>query len=308
MSPLRIIKAAIRYLKDEDYRFLMQCYFHWHDDMSDEEYISRKYKAIFKREIDLNNPQSFNEKLNWMKINDHNPLYTQLVDKYLVKGYVDQILGPGFTFPTLAVYNSFDDIDFNQLPDSFVLKCTHDSGGVVLVKDKKKFKKKKAARIMNKHLGINYYLQEREWPYKNVLPRIIVEEYQSQMDGEGLKDYKFFCFNGRPEFMYVATDRNVPKTEVKFDYFDMNFNHLPFECGHKNSDKEITKPDNFDYMVEIASKLSAGFPQVRVDLYDIDGRVYFGEMTFFHMSGFYKFEPDEWDYKLGEYFVLPGLK
>lgn len=271
--------------------------------LPDSLYIQIKYFYRFHKFANINHPITYNEKLQWMKLNDRNPLYTKLCDKYEVKEYVKNIIGEKYIIPTLGIYDSFDEINFDELPNQFVLKCTHDSGGLVICKDKSIFDVEKAKEKINNSLKTNYYYHSREWPYKNIKPRIIAEKYMEDMSGD-LTDYKFFCFDGEVKALYVATDRQLKDEETKFDFFDDEFNHLDLYNSHPNSKKEIKKPEHFDEMKQIASKLSKGFKHVRVDLYESGGKVYFGELTFFHMSGFQPFIPEKWDYIFGEWFKL----
>ena len=271
----------------------------------DEKYIRWMYYTVFRRFPDLKNPQTYNEKLQWLKLHDKHSEYTNMVDKAEAKKYVADIIGEEHVIPTLGVYNSFDEIDFDKLPNQFVIKCTHDSGGVVVCKDKSKLDIQAARKKIEYGLGKSAYWSTREYPYKNVAPRIIVEEYMVDESGYELKDYKIFCFYGKPKFLFVATDRGMKGEETKFDFFDLEWNHLPLTNGHPNSSKIIPKPENFEKMVEISAKLSQGIPHVRVDLYNINGRIYFGELTFFHWSGLTPFVPKEWDYKFGELLHLP---
>lgn len=268
----------------------------------DKLYLKFIYKIKIGKSLNLKNPKTFNEKLQWLKLYDRNPLYTKLVDKYEVKDYVANIIGKEHVIPTIGVYDSFDDINFEKLPKQFVIKCTHDSGGLVIVKDKNKLDIEKAKKKINKSLKKNYYYCGREWPYKNVKPRIIIEKYMEDNKTKELRDYKFFCFNGIPKFMFLATDRQ--KNQTKFNFYDMNFNLLPFTQGHPNDLRKISKPEKFDEMVALSKKLSVNIPHVRVDFYEINGKVYFGEMTFYHYSGFTKFDPEEWDEKFGNYIVI----
>ena len=265
--------------------------------MSDEKYIKLVYRIIFGKKLNLENPKTYSEKLQWLKLYDRKKIYTTMVDKYEAKKYVANIIGDEYIIPTLGIYNSFDEIDFSKLPNQFVIKCTHDSGGLVVVKDKNKINIKKVKKIINKCLNNNFYYIGREWPYKNVKPRIIVEKYMCDNKTNELRDYKFFCFDGNPKLMFLATDRNIGQT--KFNFYDLNFNLLPFKQGHPNDYQKIDKPITFNQMIELSKKLSKDIPHVRVDFYEINGRVYFGELTLFHFSGFEKFIPSEWDEKLG---------
>lgn len=271
----------------------------------DELYVKMDYFFAFHKKLDLKNPKTFNEKLQWLKLNNRHIEYSELVDKYTAKQYVARIVGDDYIIPTLGIYESFDEIDFDNLPRQFVMKCTHDSGGVVVCKEKNKLDLSQASKKINNGLRKNCFWATREYPYKSVKPRIIIEQYLEDESGYELKDYKFFCFNGEPKFLFVATDRGLEKEETKFDFFDLEWNHLPFTNGHPNSKQKICKPQNFAVMIELSRKLSQGFPHVRVDLYNVNGRIYFGELTFFHWSGLTPFVPEEWDYRFGEFLHLP---
>lgn len=275
---------------------------------SDELYLRCRYRAAFNKKLNLDSPKTFNEKLQWLKIYDHNPAYTNMVDKYEVRNYIAQTIGNRYLIPLLGKWNDINDINFDKLPNKFVLKCTHDSGGVVICTNKKELNIKKTKKFLEKKLNTNFFYRGREWPYKNVTPRVIAEQYMVDESGYELKDYKWFCFNGEPKIMFVATDRENNDVETKFDFFDMEFKHLPFLNGHPNSEKKIEKPSTFEEMKKLAADLSKNIPQVRIDFYDINGKVYFGEITFFHWSGMVPFEPEEWDYKLGNYIELPNNK
>lgn len=228
-----------------------------------------------------------------------------MVDKYLVKQYVADLIGNEYIIPTLGVWDKFEDIDFDKLPNQFVLKCTHDSGGLVICTDKSKLDKDHARKKINHCLKRNYFLNTREWSYKDVQPRIIAEQYMVDESGYELKDYKFFCFDGTPKAMFIATDRGSVGEETKFDFFDMDFKHLPFTNGHPNGAKQPACPESFAKMKDLASMLSKGMPQVRIDFYDINGHIYFGEITLSHWSGLKQFDPEEWDYTFGSWIQLP---
>lgn len=258
--------------------------------------------------LDLDSPKTYNEKLQWLKMYWHHPLMTALVDKYTVKSYVAKHIGEQFVIPTLGVWEDVNDIDWDSLPDRFVLKCTHDSGGLILCQDKSKLDKKAAKKKLKKCLSRNYYYYSFEWPYKNIKPRIIAEPYMSDSNSGDLNDYKFFCFDGEVKALFIATERNRKDTEVKFDFFDESFNHLSLKHGYPNSSMPIKKPSCFEKMKMLACKLSKDFPHVRVDFYEIEGQVYFGEMTFFHHAGLVKFDPQEWDSVFGNWLTLPRNK
>lgn len=225
----------------------------------DKLYLKLLYYLSHKRKLNLDHPQTFTEKLQWIKLYDHNPYYTKLVDKYESKKIVDEILGEGYEFPLLGVYDKFDDIGFDELPSQFVIKCTHNCG-VVICKDKNKFDIKKARKTINKTMRNNYFYYSREWPYKNVSRKVIVEKYMEDESHEELKDYKFFCFNGEPKLLYIASGRG--KDDTRFDFYDLNFNHLDIINGHPNANHPIRKPEHFDEMISIATKLSKGLKEV----------------------------------------------
>lgn len=253
------------------------------------------------------NPQTYNEKLSWLKLYYKNPEYTKMVDKYAVKEYVATIIGDKYVIPTIGVWEKPEEIDWDALPQRFVLKTTHGGGseGVVICKDKNKFDFQAAIVKLNKSLKQDISVSLREWPYKDVHRRIIAEQF---IDGENndLSDYKFFCFDGDVRALFVGTERSTG--EVKFDYFDADFNHLDLVQSHPMSGKQIEKPDTFEEMKQVASMLSKGIPQVRVDLYSVNGKVYFGEMTFFHHGGITPFHPESWDYTFGSWIELPKEK
>lgn len=272
--------------------------------LSDKQFLKILFKANFGYPLDLENPRTFNEKVNWLKLYDRRPIYTTMVDKYEVKKYVASIIGEEYIIPTLGVWDRFEDIDFNALPNQFVLKCTHDSGGLVICRDKRHLDIAAARKKIDYFMKRNFFLLSREWPYKNVKPRIIAEKYMEDESTRELRDYKFFCFDGVVKALFVAKDRGSTK-ETKFDFFDSDYNHLPFKNGHPNAEEIPQKPKHFEGMKVIASKLSQGIPQVRVDLYECNGKVYFGEMTFSHWSGLMPFDPEEWDYTFGSWIKLP---
>ena len=270
--------------------------------IKDSLYLKLSFEYNMNKKLNLENPETFNEKLNWLKLYNKKEEYTNLVDKYEVKKYIANTIGKQYVIPTLGIWEKFDDIDFDRLPNQFVLKCTHDSGSTIICKDKNKFDKKTAKKKIEKALKKNFYYICREWPYKNVKPRIIAEKYMVDESRTELKDYKFFCFDGEPKLMFVATDRGV---DTRFNFYDMNFKQINLQQHYKNSNKEIDRPKNFDTMISIAKKLSENLPHIRVDLYDVNGHIYFGELTLYHFSGFEKFYPEEYDLILGKELKLP---
>lgn len=277
----------------------------------DKTYLKWLFSAKMGYNLNLENPQTFNEKLQWLKLYNRKSEYTRMVDKYEAKKYVAAIIGDEYIIPTLGVWDRFDEIDFDKLPDKFVLKTTHGGGntGVVICKDKSTFDKEKAKAKLNKSLKSCIYRQLKEWPYKDVKRRIIAEAYLSEeVTAENptgdITDYKFFCFNGETKVMLIATERHS-ESGVCFDYFDRDFTHYPFEQGGPNSQKPIKKPSQMEKMWQIATALSKGLAHIRIDLYCIKEQIYFGELTFFDSSGFAEFTPKEWDYKFGEWITLP---
>lgn len=274
----------------------------------DEQYLKLMYRLQVGKKLNLDNPKTYNEKLQWMKIHNRKPEFCDLVDKYEVKKVVSSAIGDEFIIPTLGIWDKFDDINFESLPNQFVLKCTHDSGGVVICKDKRTFDKDNARRILEKSLKCNFYWVAREWPYKNVKPRILAEELIG--DGNeihGLSDYKIFVFNGKARAFYITYDRGT-ESGTKIDVYDIEGNRLPFTWGYPTSDYPLVKPKNFDLMISLAEKLGEKLPHVRVDFYNLNGKIYFGEMTFYCWSGLKAFVPDEWDKRFGDWIDLSLIK
>lgn len=276
----------------------------WHAFYDDVEFLSKVFKKQMGYDLNIENPKTYHEKLQWLKLYDRNPAYTQMVDKYAVKKYIEEKVGKEYVVPTLGVYDTFDDIEFEKLPEQFVLKCTHDSGSIVKCRDKNCFDKEKAREILERRLHINYYWSGREWSYKNVKPRIIAEKYLEDDIDEELRDYKFFMFNGEMKCMFIVTDRNKGFEETRYDFYDEEFNHLNLTCLHPNATVPPHKPKKYEEMCELAQKLSKDIPHVRVDFYEVNGQVYFGEMTFYHDSGWVHFEPHKWDRIFGDWIDL----
>lgn len=258
-----------------------------------------------KKRLHLKNPVTFNEKLQWLKLYNRKPEYTAMVDKAGAKEVASRIIGESHIIPTLGIWDNFDEIDFDSLPEKFVLKTTHGGGGsgVLICKDKNTLDMKSAEKKFKKALKKDIYKRYREWPYKNIKKRILAEELLETEDGHALNDYKFYCFNGVPKFMLVSSGRFEGKT--CYDYFDMDFNPLPFSQGGPKSGLKFKKPAKYDEMVDLVKKLSKDLPHVRIDLYEHKGKVYFGEFTFFDSSGLKRFYPDEWDKIAGDWLTLP---
>ena len=293
-----------RFLMDKDYRFRVLAGRGRKANMDPEQFLKRMYAIHMGRELNLEHPLTYTEKLQWLKLYDHRPEYTTMVDKYAVKEYVAERIGQEYVVPLLGVWEKAEDIDFDSLPDQFVLKTTHDSGGIVVCKDKSRLDIPAARKKLSHFLKRNYYDHNREWPYKNVPHRIIAEKYMEDSRQGELRDYKFFTFGGVPKVLYIAQGRGSGGETVA-DFFDMEFNHLPFTIDHDMASVPPEKPANFERMQELAAKLSAGTPQLRVDFYEVDGKIYFGEMTFFHCSGLEAFHPEQWDRTFGDWVTLP---
>lgn len=274
--------------------------------LSDKAYLKIQYRCLCGKPLNLKNPQTFNEKLQWLKLYDRKPEYTTMVDKYAVKEYVANIIGEEYIIPTLGVWDRFEDIDFDSLPNQFVLKCTHDSGGLVICKDKQTFDKNAARRKIENSLHRDYYLAGREWPYKDVPKRIIAEKFMTpEKEQSDLTDYKIYCFNGSPQLIMVAGGRF--SGDKRFAYYDTNWNVVDITWGAPRPDKEFDKPTQLSTMLKVASKLSREMIFSRIDLYCIENNVFFGEITFYDSSGYEEITPSEMDLYLGQLIKLPKI-
>lgn len=272
--------------------------------MPDKLYLRLVSKEFLGYTLNLDEPRSFSEKVNWLKLYNRRPEYTQMVDKYAAREYIAGKIGEEYLIPLVGgPWENFGEIDFDALPNEFVLKTTHDCGGVVICRDKSSFDIKAAEKKLCEHLKKEYFWTGREWAYKNVHPRIIAEKYMGDENGV-LDDYKFWCFNGYPKLCHVSTER-FSGEGLKVTYFDRNWVKQDFERAGANSDKPIEKPENYELMLEIAEKLADGNPFIRVDLYNIKGRIYSGELTMYPGGALTRIEPREWDYKLGSWIELP---
>lgn len=266
--------------------------------LPDKLYLKIKYRLILRQKLDLNKPKTFNEKLQWLKLYDRKPEYTTYVDKYAVREYISKTLGKEYLIPLLGVWDDPEEINFDALPNQFVLKCNHNSGlGMCICTDKSKLDIEKTKKELKKGLKQNYYWSGREWPYKNVKPCIIAEQYMVDESGYELKDYKVLCFSGQPELIQIHRGRFGDHTQ---DFYDTNWNKLDITQGLPLSDVTLEKPAFLEEMLSLSRALSAGIPHLRVDWYYVDGQLYFGELTFFDASGFDAFEPDEINNKLGD--------
>lgn len=271
----------------------------------DARYLKLLYNVKTGDKLNIDNPQTLNEKLQWLKIHDRKPIYTKMVDKYEVRKIIADRIGEEYLIPLLGVWNSFDEIDFDKLPDQFVLKCTHDSGGLCICTDKSKFDKVAARKKINHCMKRNYYLNTREWPYKDVKPRIIAEAYMVDESGWELKDYKIFCFNGRPDYVEVDFNRTI---KHKLNPYDFDWNPLNFCDSSKNDySANIPKPKRLMEMKAIAAEMSKGMDFLRVDFYSIDDKIYVGELTLCPGSGFIAFDPKETDLVYGKKLRLTSL-
>ena len=277
--------------------------------LPDKLYLKALYKIKMGSKLNLKNPKTFNEKLQWLKLYYRKQSLTNLVDKYEAKQFFEKTIGEKYVIPTIGIYEHFSDIDFSSLPKEFVIKCTHDNNSVVICRDKDSFDFDAARKRIEEKQRINFFYWGREWPYKNVKPRIIIESFLPGLDDESLVEYKIFCFNGKPKIVLVCKGTaHMTDGSRTNDWMDDSFNRLPFLSLNPWSKPDPIRPKEMDEMLVLAEKLSSNLPLVRVDFYLTNGNIYIGEMTFFHNSGFCKFEPDEWDYKLGKLIVLPEQK
>lgn len=273
--------------------------------ISDRKYLELQYKLIMGKDLNLNNPETFNEKIHWLKLYNRKQEYIKMVDKYEAKEYVSDSIGKEYIIPTIGVFETFEDIDFDKLPNQFVMKCTHDSSSTIVCDSKSNFDINKARKKINKKLKTNYYFLGREWIYKNIKPRIIIEKNMATDVQNDLIDYKYFCFNGKVELVLVCSNR---KKKLNETWFDAKWNLLDLREGACEIDKNIKKPINFNLMIELSEKLSKDIPFLRVDWYEIDGKIYFGELTFYPNSGREKFNPKKYDKILGDMLKLPDEK
>lgn len=273
---------------------------------SPEKFIEKIYFKKFGYKIDLKNPKTFNEKLNWMKLYWHDPLLTRCIDKYEVRKYLKEIGYENLLTKLIGVYSDIDEIDFSKLPNKFVLKMNNGSGCNILCKDKTKLNIPEIKKLFKREMKRNYYYTYGEWGYKNIIPKIICEEYIETLDGKPPKDYKIFCFNGEPQYLFMASDRIDHQT--KFDFYTIDWKWLPVKNHYPNAGDILEKPKCLDEMLELARKLSKPFPEVRIDFYYENEKIIFGEFTFYHFSAFVPFEPKEFDLEMGSKFILPNKK
>lgn len=300
------LSTAVKLIKQKPNVFFAALLVNFSFLFPDKLYLKLMFRCKMGYWMDFENPKTFSEKLQWLKLYNRNPLYTTLVDKYAVKRWVADKIGEEYIIPTLGVWENANEIDFDSLPDQFVLKTTNGGGGDVIVcMDKSKLDTEKTIKHLNQSLKNSIYNNYREWAYKNVQPRIIAEKYIED-ENQDLMDYKFFCFDGHVECLQVDYDRFV---EHHRNMYDVNWNVLPFSLQYPSRDNVvINKPQNLNDMIKIAQILSINIPHVRVDLYNVKGQIYFGELTFYHGSGYEKFSPNEWNLKFGEWLRLQSKR
>lgn len=276
--------------------------------LPDKLYLSMLYYKTFGKSINWNNPKTFNEKLQWLKLYNRNPEYTIMVDKIKAKDWVAERIGEEHIIPTLGVWNTPDEIDFDSLPNQFVLKCNHNSGiGMYICKDKSKMDVEAVKKELWKGLKHNFYLQGREWPYKDIPRKILAEKYITpDMGHSDLLDFKFYCFDGIPKLIMVAGGRD--SGDKRFAYYDTEWNPIDIQWGAPKPDKNYKKPEQLQHMLEIASCLAKKLPHVRIDLYCIDNNILFGEITMFDASGFETISPYDFDIYLGNLIRLPDMR
>lgn len=298
----RIVRKLLKLIKNPKIIMSVLLLKNAHRIKNDELYLKVMFWLSVGYKLNLRNPQTFNEKLNWLKLYYHNPIMSILADKYKVKEYVREKVGDQFVVPNYGVWDKFDDIDFSSLPSQFVLKTTNDSLGAIVCKDKLSFDKDSAKLHIEKGLKWNYYYSWREWGYKYVERRVIADKYLNDGTGKQLRDYKFWCFNGEPRYMYCT----IKGENVYENFYDMDFNKVNINHGYPRHQPEFEKPLDFDVMKKLAKKLSSGLPFVRVDFFYVHGQVYFGEFTFYDWAGLTPFDSYETDLNLGKLLTLPA--
>ena len=277
-------------------------FFNW---LPDAMYLKGCFRAKMGYKLDLQNPKTFNEKLQWLKLYDRNPAYTQMVDKYAVRDYIKNTIGEEYLIPLLGVWDSFEEIDFDTLPNQFVLKTNHDSGTVIICRDKNSFNIEEARKKITKALSYNYFYPGREWPYKDVIPKIIAEKYMCDSNYDDLIDYKLLCFNGKVMCEFTCTNRRS-KSGLNVTFFDREWERLPFERHYPKDLTHISKPESFSKMIDISERIAKDIDCrfVRIDFYEINGKPYFGEFTLYPGSGMEEFTPSKWDLILGSWLRL----
>lgn len=303
----KLVRKGIEYLTSPDYRFLLHSGWGRYDAMADEAYLKRLFRAAMKKPLDLQAPQTFSQKLQWLKLYDRRREYTMMADKLLVRDYIAEKLGAQHLIPLLGVWDDPDDIDFDALPERFVLKCNHNSGlGMCICKDKSSLDVPKVRQALRKGLRQDYYLTGREWPYKNIPRKVICEKFMTD-GGNELADFKVHNFNGEAKFILVCRDR-FSATGLTEDFYTPDWERMPVKRpGIPNAAVPSPKPEQLEQILEFSRILSKDIPFVRTDFYVIEGKVYFGEITFFPAGGLTPFEPESWDETFGSWLTLPPL-
>ena len=302
------MKRVKAFIKDPKSTVIGFFYRRWPHIVPEKLYLEWQYKMSMGRNLNLKNPTLFTEKLQWLKLYDHNPLYTKLVDKYEVKQYIKERIGEQAVIPLYGVWDNFEDIDFGKLPNQFILKCTHDSGGFYICKDKNLFDYEAAKKKITEHLRHDQFLCSHEWAYKNVKPRIIAEKYIPSLGKSNSVEYKLTCCDGEVKCITVCTGIPHDAYELRHnDNFNKDWSRQNWYAFYTPTGKEISKPKEMDLMVEYSEKLSKGIPQVRIDWYIIDGNVFFGEFTFYTWGGLIQFSPESQDKVMGEWIKLPQI-
>ena len=291
-----IVKKINKICKDKVYRFEIFNQLGLFKSYSDKVFLKKQYEIRLQKELNLDKPETFNEKMQWLKINNRKENYIQMVDKYQVRSVVEDIIGKEYLVPLLGVYSNFDEIDFDKLPNKFVIKTTHDSGGVFVCEDKSELNKITLKKSINRSLKRNYYYHSREWPYKFVKPKIIIEQYLEN-DTNGLYDYKVWCFNGKARYIQFISGRKMKPKEV---FFDTEWNMQNFTYLNPQYDKYVKKPEKLKDIITLSEKLSENIPFLRVDFYILQNKIYFGELTFYPNSGMTKWNPENIDNLLGK--------
>lgn len=275
-------------------------------NLDDEAYLRLMYLAYYSKRLNLDAPKDYSEKMQWLKLNHRRPVYTRMADKYAVKELVSNAIGSEYVIPCYGLWDRFDEIPFNLLPDSFVLKCTHDSGSFAICNDKKSFDKEVARAKLERGLAQNFFQVFREWPYKDIKPRIIAEEYIPSLGHPESVEYKITCCGGEVKFVTVCGGIAHSDYALRSnDHYTKDWKRLDWYAFYKPKGGDIPKTGQIEEMIELSEKLTAGIPYVRVDWYVVDGRVYFGEFTFYTWAGFLRFTPRKWDRILGDMIKLP---
>ena len=303
----KYLKLLKEFITDKNKRFLILNSLCFYKNMDDEEYLKRRFYAKFGRYPDLKDPKTYNEKLQWLKLHDFKPLYTKIADKYEVKKYVADLIGQEYIIPTLKVYDCLDDIRFDELPDSFVIKVTHDSGGLYVVKDKSKVKLSQIKRKLSWRFKRNFYYVGREKPYRDIKPRIIAEKYMNELSGEDLIDYRFFCFDGEPKLI-IMTHNTMNKSKLAIRMYDTDWNLLNVGFKGKPPIKDPEpRPQKLEELLRLSRILSRPFKHIRADFYVVGDKIYFGELTFFHVDGLEVYTPESFEYEMGALLDLSDM-